>query len=369
MLLFVYFLYSDRNKQKIELTEPTTSEDIQQWITYKGSADKPNIVLISGDEEYRSEEALPQLARILSLRHGFNCHVLFSQDPENPGIVNPNYRNNIPGLDALEKADLMIIFIRYRQLPDSQMQYIDRYLKLGMPVFGIRTSTHAFSFENNDAISSYKQYSKSYSSNDIWNGGFGKCVLGQNWIAHHGRHRHQSTRGIIAPGASEHPVTNGIGNGEIWGPTDVYRVKLPLATDWQPLVLGQVIEREAEYDELDPLYGMRVTDNQPAGIQMDEELGKSYDPNDPLMPIAWTKPYQIPGGSRGKAFVMTIGASQDMLADGTRRLMVNAVYWCLNLKVPENANVEIVGAYQPTTFKFGDDAYWLNKYLQISRLY
>src|SRR2546427_5368110 len=85
-----------------------------------------HIVLISGDEEYRSEQALPQLARILSERHGFDCTVLFAIDPES-GTVNPARLDNIPGLDTLEPANLIILFTRFRDLPDSQMKHIVDY--------------------------------------------------------------------------------------------------------------------------------------------------------------------------------------------------------------------------------------------------
>src|SRR3954462_4446798 len=73
------------------------------------------IVLVSGDEEYRSEEALPQLGKILAKRHGFRCTVLFAIDPAD-GTINPNV-SNIPGLEALDSADLTVIFTRFRDLP------------------------------------------------------------------------------------------------------------------------------------------------------------------------------------------------------------------------------------------------------------
>src|SRR5262245_17768396 len=85
-----------------------------------------HVVLISGDQEYRSEETIPQLAKILSKHHGFKCTVLFTVDPKD-GTVNPNI-NNIPGLEALKTADLMVIFTRFLALPDEQMQHIDDYL-------------------------------------------------------------------------------------------------------------------------------------------------------------------------------------------------------------------------------------------------
>ncbi len=86
-----------------------------------------HVVLVSGDEEYRSEQALPQLARILSYRHGFDCTVLFSIDPRD-GAIDPNQGDNIPGLEALDSADLMILFTRFRDLPDTQMKHIVDYL-------------------------------------------------------------------------------------------------------------------------------------------------------------------------------------------------------------------------------------------------
>ena len=78
-------------------------------------------MLVSGDEEYRSEEALSQLAKILATHHGFDCTVLYAIDPKT-GEINPNEQTNIPGLEALRDADLMVIATRFRNLPDEQMK-------------------------------------------------------------------------------------------------------------------------------------------------------------------------------------------------------------------------------------------------------
>ena len=85
-----------------------------------------HVVLISGDQEYRSEQALPELAAILSTRHGFDCTVLFAIDRKD-GTINPDVVDNIPGLDALDSADLMILFVRFRDLRDAQMKHIVDY--------------------------------------------------------------------------------------------------------------------------------------------------------------------------------------------------------------------------------------------------
>lgn len=344
-----------------------TQATSQQWLTFVGKSDMPSIVLISGDEEYRSEEALPQMAKILAKRHGFNCTVLFAQDPKKPGIINPNYLHNIPGLSKLKEADMMVIFTRFRALPDEQMQYIDDYLKTGKPVMGIRTATHAFNFEEADFTSKFAHYGNFYEAENEWKGGFGRLVLGEKWISHHGYHKHQSTRGVAAKGAESHPILNGIAEGTIWGPTDVYGVRLPLPGDAQPIVLGQVINRAGKYDKSDRLFGMRATDTELAGMDMEEEESERYDPNNPLMPIAWTKSYQIPGGKKGKAFTTTIGSSTDLLTEGTRRLLVNAIFWGNNLRVPSKANVDIIGNYQPTPYSFMDDKHWIKTNQRITK--
>src|SRR5436190_2194402 len=116
------------------------------WLVIAGG-DGPgkgkHVVLVSGDEEYRSEEMLPQMAKILAKRHGFKCTVLFAIDPKD-GTINPNQSDNIPGLEALDSADLMVIFTRFRKLPDGQMKHIADYVESGKPVVGLRTATHAF---------------------------------------------------------------------------------------------------------------------------------------------------------------------------------------------------------------------------------
>src|SRR4051794_7677418 len=190
------------------------------WVVFDG-AEGPGrgkqVVLISGDEEYRSEEALPQLARILARHHGFRCTVLFAIDPKD-GTINPNVRDNIPGLEALRTADLMVLFTRFRDLPDEQMKEIDAYVESGRPILGMRTATHAFD------IAPGKTYARYGWKSREWDGGFGRRVLGETWINHHGQHGKQSTRGVRAEGVEDLPILRGIDDGDIWGPTDVYAV-------------------------------------------------------------------------------------------------------------------------------------------------
>jgi len=207
-----------------------------QLVTYPGGEGPGagrKVVLIAGDEEYRSEEAMPMLGKVLSVRHGFECVVLFSIDPET-GAIDPEEQTNIPGLEELGGADLMVIATRFRELPDEQMKHIVDFVESGRPVVGLRTATHAFSYQRNQD-SPYAHWSF---RSESWPGGFGQQVLGETWINHHGRHGRESTRGVVAPGAEDHPILRGV--TDVWGPTDVYGVE-NLGDDASVLLLGAVL--------------------------------------------------------------------------------------------------------------------------------
>jgi hypothetical protein len=303
----------------------------QAWVTYPGGDGPGNgkhVVLVSGDEEYRSEETLPQLAKILSKHHGFKCTVLFAIDPKD-GSINPQVPNNIPGLEALKTADLMVIFTRFRSLPVepvNQMGFITNYLAAGKPVVGLRTATHAFKYDKNSPYGNWSWDSKVTG----WEGGFGRRVLGETWVNHWGAHGSQSTRGILVDGEKNNPILRGIKYGEVWGPTDVYEVHL--GSDCTPLVLGEVVN------------GMKPTDP--------PVIGKK---NDPMMPVAWTRMYPVKEGKSGRAFCTTMGAATDFATEGTRRLIVNGCFWAAGLqdKIPAKTNVDLVGTFEPSPFKFG----------------
>lgn len=301
----------------------TVTHAAEPWVVYEG-AEGPgkgkHIVLVSGDEEYRSEEALPQLGKILATHHGFKCTVLFAIDPST-GEINPKINNNIPGLEALKTADLMIIATRFRNLPDDQMRHIVDYVEAGKPIIGMRTATHAFNLGKQSSFAKYTHNSGDKS----FTGGFGKQILGETWVAHHGKHGSESTRGLIVEGIKDHPILKGIKDGDIWGPTDVYTVKLPLANHFKPLVMGQV------------LTGMKKEDPPLDGAK-----------NNPMMPVAWVR---VEGP---RVFTTTMGSSTDLESEGMRRLLVNATYWCVGLEkqIADASKVDIVGEYKPLPFKF-----------------
>ena len=295
----------------------------KDWVVYEGKQGPgrgKHIVLLSGDEEYRSEEGLPMLGKILAVRHGFKCTVLFPINP-NTGEIDPNYTKNVPGLEALKDADLVIMLWRFRELPDDQMQHFVDYYLAGKPIIALRTSTHPFNYSDK-TTSKFKQYD--WRSKE-WKGGFGKQVLGETWVAHHGAHKKEATRGLIEPSAKNHPVLKGV--DDIFGDSDVYTANPP--PDAEILVRGQV------------LTGMKPTDPPVAGKK-----------NEPMQPVVWVRDYKNESGKTNKVVLTTMGAATDLQNEGLRRLLVNSVYWTLSLPVPEQADVSYVGEFKPTMYGF-----------------
>jgi hypothetical protein len=294
------------------------------YIGGHGPGRGKNIVLIAGDDgEYHSEEALPQLAKILAVHHGFHCTVLFPLDPD--GTINPHQNRDLQGLEALAKADLVILFMRWRDLPDAQMKLLIDYVQSGRPILAIRTGTHPFAMKTSKT---YERWSWD-STLPGWEGGFGRKVLGETWVAHHGAHGKQSTRAWFAPDAARSPILRGIRDGGIWVPTEVYEVRLPMLPTCQPLLMGQVL----------------------SGLHPDDApiAGKA---NDPMIPVAWTNSYATPNGKTARIFVSTMGAADDLLNEQLRRLLVNATYWTVGLekKIPPTANVDLVGEFHPLSY-------------------
>ncbi len=288
------------------------------WIVFEGGEGPgkgKHIVFVTGDEEYRSEESMPQLAKILAVHQGFRTTVLFAIDPKT-GEIDPGQLDNIPGLEALRSADLMVMFLRFRELPDDRMKLILDYADSGKPMLALRTSTHPFRYAKHKD-SPYAKWS--FDSQDP-RGGFGRLVFGETWIDHYGAHQKESTRGIVADGMKDSPIVRGC--EDVWGPSDVYALTT-LQGDARPVILGQVLS------------GMKPGDPPNTAKK--------------LVPVAWTKTYTGPAGKTARVFTTTMGHAGDLKSEGFRRLLVNACFWCLGMedKIPARANVDLVGEYGP----------------------
>jgi len=295
-----------------------------QTVVYQGTEGPgvgKHIVFLAGDHEYRSEETLPQLARMLARHHGFKCSVLFNVDQESGEIVPGN--SNMPGMEALSTADLAVIFLRFQNFPQEQMQHLDDYLNRGGPVVGLRTATHAFKMKGTGPFGKY-----SYDHKDAaYELGFGHQVLGQTWVGHYGRNHQQSTRITIIDDKQNHPILRGV--KDIWVQAGGYVGK---PTDGEILTMAQ------------PLNGM--TPESPV------------DATKPPMPSEWTRTYKSNSGKMARVFTSLYGTPEDLLNDGYRRLLVNGCFWSLGLEesIKADANIAFVGPFQPNTFGSGSHA-------------
>ena len=296
--------------------------DNPHLIVYKGEQGPgrgKNIVFLAGDEEYRSEETLPALARILARRFGFTASVFFTTDPRS-GVIDPAASSSMAGLEALKKADLMVIFMRFRDFPDSEMQHIVDYLDRGGPVVGLRTATHAFQIRRPDA--KFAKYT--WDNKTDYVGGFGRQILGETWVSHYGTNHQQSSRLRLEPSQLSHPILRGV--KDVWVQSGGYTAS-PIEGS-TVLATGEILN----------------------GMKPDAPVAADKKP----MPVAWYRTYKSPSGKTGRVFTTTHGASEDLLNDGFRRMLVNACLWATGLesRIQPASDVTFVGPYRPSTFNF-----------------
>jgi len=308
---------------------PTLNDDtVLEIRAAKGAGNGKTIVLISGDEEYRSEESMPMLAKILAKRHGFRCIVLFSWDKDGT-YIDANNQSGVKGWHYLDDADLMLLGTRFRIPTTTDGAHVTKFLDEGKPVIGIRTSTHGF---NGDGTFGGKVTYKE----------FGTQIIGEKWAGHHGKHKKQGCRGVIEAGQGNHAILRSV--SDIFGPSDVYGVQRLKAESGDVVLLrGQVTKT------LDP----------------SSDAFNDKKKNDPMQPMAWLHPYTSPAGTKGMTFATTMGASVDFVSDDLRRLIVNAAYHLTGLDVPPKADVKYVDPFYPSFYGFiRDDTYWQRQDMQ-----
>ena len=145
-------------------------------------AEDPNplrIHCLSGSKEYQSEPSLKILIAELERRYrGITCTASWGKDKG----------NSLDYLEALRKADLMIVFCRRQNLPEEQMAIIRSHYESGKPVLGIRTASHPFQEKDNEH--------------------FDRVVLGNNYDGHYGN---DSFEVKAVEGQKDHPVLRKVG--------------------------------------------------------------------------------------------------------------------------------------------------------------
>jgi type 1 glutamine amidotransferase len=294
-------------------------------IVYQGDSGPglgKHIVFLASDHEYRAEETCPALARILAKRLGFKCTVVFGVDKD--GYIEAG-SSLVSGMDALENADLFFIFARFLNLPGDQMDHIIAYLERGGPVVGLRTSSHSFKIPGNSPYAKYDFKSKTQGYED----GFGHQVLGNTWVGHYGQNHKQGTRIQIVPAQKDHVILSGVGDNAFCHAG------------------GYVGKAGPDFTVL--------ANSQPL-VSMDPKA--AADETKPPMPCTWTRHYQDKDGDKHRVFHSTQGASEDILDENYRRLILNGVLWSIGMEnaIKPDLDITFVGPYKPNTFSFGGHA-------------
>ncbi len=299
------------------------AESPNQQVVYEGTEGPgvgKHIVFIASDHEYRGEESLPALARIMAKHYGFKCTVIFGIDPAD-GTLQPG-SSYLRGLEVLEEADLMVIFMRFINMDDDEMQHFVNYVDRGGPIIGLRTSTHAFKIPEDRKFYSYDFR---YPGEDNYMG-FGRQVLGETWVTHYGKNHEQSSILAAELDNKEHPILRGV----------------------------TAMHTQAGAYTADPMEGSTVLAR--CIVLNGMTIDSPVDTTKELMPVVWTRDYTSKSGKVARIFTTTQGASEDILSEGFRRLLVNAHLWCLGMEdsITAENNVDFVGPYHPSTFSFSE---------------
>jgi type 1 glutamine amidotransferase len=257
------------------------------------SAKKPLVVFVAGDHEYSGEHTLPLIAAELERNYGFRTKVIKS-------FPDQNAEKNIPGLEALEEADLAVFFLRWRQLPTDQLAHIEKYMKAGKPMMAFRTTTHAFNYPKGHESEAWNGFAeKAFGAPPGWGGKSNHTHCGHDC----------STDVSIIPDAAKNPLLTGV------APT--FHVR-----SW--------------------LY--KVQPDYPAAGATWLLMGKAVNPNRKDFadnPVAWT--WQNSFG--GKIFLTTMGHPEDFKVESFQRLVINAIHWEVGKKIPKKwkgkINIEV----------------------------
>lgn len=246
--------------------------------------EEPHAVLVVGTIHYSPELSLPLLAKELE-RIGFRTTVVM-------GLGNPEQKreNVLPGIEALDEADVAIFFMRFLNLPNDEWIYIENYIKSGKPVIGLRTANHSF------------KYPKGHPRFE-WNDGFGRRVLGTPYVVHQGG----ETNITVVAKHKSHPIMTGVTKANWVSPGSLYLTRLE--SGCIPLVIGT---GQGKTRLLEKRYGPIQVNASEADI------------------VAWA--WENEWG--GKVFGTSFGHPGDFAEPSFTRMLVNSVCWAVNKPLP-----------------------------------
>jgi type 1 glutamine amidotransferase/nicotinamidase-related amidase len=231
------------------------SSDVTGEPAFRFAEDeRTHIAFVIAEDEYEAHLTLPAFAeQHLTVGGHYAFNFIRSDEDE------------IDGIEQIRDADLLVLYVRRRHVPESQLDAVRDHLNAGKPLIALRTSSHAF---------------------ETWTE-FDPEVLGGNYSGHHGNHPPEdpSTWVKVTPQASGHPVVAGLPNAPFQAESWLYKTK-PLAGDVTPLMTGWV--------------------------------GADGEPE----PVSWVREY-----GDAKVFYTSLGHPEDFEIPAFNTLLLNAIEW------------------------------------------
>jgi type 1 glutamine amidotransferase/nicotinamidase-related amidase len=254
-----------------------TSVDFVGGQPFKYSDQTKSVVMLIGDDEYKTEVTLPAFAETELKPIGIDVKIVHAD---------PKDKNQFPGMaEAVKNADLVLVSVRRRTPPKEQLDALKAHLAAGKPIVGIRTASHAWSLRKEADVAAIEKLGLS-----TWDK-FDADVLGGHYTGHHGAGA--KTALTLAANADKHPILRGVALTDFVGNGSLYKVS-PIASSAMPLLIGTI-------------------------------------PNQTAEPVAWTN---VSGDKKARVFYTSLGHEQDFENPAFRKLLQNGVLWSLGALEP-----------------------------------
>jgi type 1 glutamine amidotransferase len=239
-------------------------------------AEPPHVVFLVSEDpsNYKAVQTIPAFADALRGRYGCRCTVLKREGDIDRGEFPAAC---FPRLEAIAKADLVVVFFRRCALPKAQIAAIRSYLAEGKPLVGIRTANHSMAVRGLIAA-----------GHDRWDS-FCTEVLGC------GNHGYGSEK----PGTDVQVVSEAVGH---------------------PILAGV---KPSQWHSNGSLYLVKPIDKK-ATVLLTGSVGDKSEP------VAWTRLY-----GKSRIFYTTLGHPDDFKLGQFTNLLVNALFWAIDRPLPQ----------------------------------
>jgi type 1 glutamine amidotransferase len=94
---------------------------------------KPLIAVMVSDDHYKADTLLPPLMEKLGKENNWDIITIHGHGTA-----------NFPNINELDKADVLVLFIRRLALPKEQLAVVKKFIDSGKGLVGLRTACHAF---------------------------------------------------------------------------------------------------------------------------------------------------------------------------------------------------------------------------------